>query len=186
MTHENLSPHALRVADLPQSQTAEILLVASESERAALQQALDLLDLRKVRLSGTLRPLGTTDWHLSAQLGATVVQTCVATLDPVTTRIETTIERAFMRDFVEDDAPETEMTEDDHIEPLGTHIDPYAVLLEALSLALPVYPRAPDADPIEIRVTEPGKQAMRDEDARPFAGLAALKTQLQDPNDDNS
>ncbi|MGB1722615.1 MAG: DUF177 domain-containing protein, partial [Paracoccaceae bacterium] len=41
-------------------------------------------------------------------------------------------------------------------------------------------PRAHGADLGEAVFTEPGKAAMRDEDTRPFAGLAALREQLED------
>ena len=49
---------------------------------------------------------------------------------------------------------------------------------EALSLAIPLYPRAEDATLGEAVFTEPGKQAMTDEDAKPFAGLASLRESL--------
>jgi len=177
------SRYALRVADLSQSREVKVAVTPTASEREALQAELDLLDLRKVTLTGTLSPLGKRDWQLRATLGATVVQTCVATLDPVTTRIDTEVERAFLKAFEDTDEPETEMSDEDHVEALGSYIDPLAILAEALSLALPLYPRAGALDPIEIRVTEPGKQPMSDEEAKPFAGLAALKDQLTDPKD---
>jgi hypothetical protein len=44
--------------------------------------------VRKLRFIGTLEPEGAQDWRLTADLGATVVQPCVVTLAPVTTRLE--------------------------------------------------------------------------------------------------
>ena len=70
------------------------------------------------------------------------------------------------------------MPEDDTIEPLGRWIDPEAVMLETLTLHIPLYPRSDDVALGEVVVTEPGVAPMRDEDARPFAGLASLKDQL--------
>jgi uncharacterized metal-binding protein YceD (DUF177 family) len=52
-------------------------------------------------------------------------------------------------------------------------------LAEALALALPLYPRAPGAELGEAAFTEPGKPVLRDEDARPFAGLAHLRDKLK-------
>ena len=52
-------------------------------------------------------------------------------------------------------------------------------MAEALALALPDYPRAPDATLENAQVTEPGIAPMSDEDARPFAALAGLRDKLQ-------
>ena len=107
----------------------------------------------------------------------------MATLDPVTTRIDTGVKRHFVHDFVDPDLPETEMTEDAHVEPLGALIAPARVMEEALSLALPLYPRADGTKPVEMQDTEPRKAALTDETAKPFAGLAALKQKMDDASD---
>ena len=173
------SPYALRVADLPQRATKSFDITPSPDETSQIQDALALDGLRKLRFSGELSPLGKTDWRLTGQLGATVVQPCVATLAPVTTRIDTTITRQFLADFTDPDTPDAEMPEDDSVEALGAYIDLWHVLVEALSLAVPLYPRAEDSEAaVDIRVTEPGKAPMSDDEAKPFAGLAALKAQL--------
>ena len=176
--NQTLSPHALRVSDLAQNTATEFLVILKDADLRALAAHLDLLEVRKVRFAGTLKPLGKSDWQLNGTLGATVVQPCVATLAPVTTRIDTAVERLFLRDFVESDAPEAEMDEDDRAEALGSHIDPARVLEEALSLALPLYPRADGSDPVSLQVTEPGKDALTDEAVKPFAGLAALRDKM--------
>ena len=51
-------------------------------------------------------------------------------------------------------------------------------LLECI-LTLPEYPRAEGAQLGEAVYTKPGHAPMKDEDARPFAGLASLKDQLK-------
>lgn len=115
---------------------------------------------------------------MTARLGATVTQPCAVTLAPVTTRLDLDVTRLFQADFEEIDAPEAEMPEDDSIEPLTRWIDPAAVMEEALVLALPLYPRAEGAELGERVYAEPGVVPLRDEDTRPFAGLAALRDQL--------
>jgi len=144
---------------------------------------LDLLAARKLRLDGTLEPEGREDWRLNGALGATAVQPCSVTLEPVTTRVDTQVIRRFVQTLPEDTGSETDedgipMMEDDTLEQLGDAIDLHAVLTEALAIALPDYPRADDADLGEAVFTEPGQSAMTDADARPFAGLAALKDKL--------
>lgn len=151
---------------------------------AALAEAMGLTGLRKLSFEGGLKPLGDRDWQLKGRLGATVVQPCVVTLEPVVTRIDTDVVRTFIRDYVDVDAPEAEVPEDDSVEPLGIWIDPAAVMEEELTLALPEYPRKDAAESTTVRVTEPGKTPMTDEQARPFAGLAALKDQLNGDKDE--
>ncbi len=145
----------------------------------ALAVALDLTGLRKLRFEGQIAGHGATDWLLTGDLGATVTQPCAVTLAPVTTRIDVPVRRLYVRDFEEIDAPEAEMPEDDEVEPLGAWIDPEAVMIEALSLAIPDFPRADGAELGETVLTEPGVDPLTDEAAKPFAGLADLKSRLE-------
>lgn len=174
------SSTALRVADLPQNRETAFDLRPSDAELEALRDSLDLLGLRKVRFEGKISAEGEADWLLTGHLGATVIQPCAVTTAPVTTRIETPVRRLYAADYTEVDAPEVEMPEDDEVEPLPAWIDPAVVMAEALDLALPLFPRADGAELGEAVFTEPGKTPMRDEDARPFAGLATLKDQMKD------
>lgn len=180
MSHRPASATALRVADLPQNSATPFSLRPDTDARQALAQELELLGLKKLSFEGTIEPSGGVDWRLRAHLGATVVQPCSVTLAPVTTRIDEEITRLYLRDFVEVNAPEVEMPEDDAVEKLPSWIDPEAVMREALILNLPMFPRASDAELGEMVVTEPGQRPMRDEDARPFAGLAALRDKMAD------
>ena len=68
----------------------------------------------------------------------------------------------------------------DRAEPLENTINLADVFGEALSLALPPYPRAEGANLSEAVFTEDGKTPLTDQDTKPFAGLAALKARLQD------
>ncbi|MGH1578722.1 YceD family protein [Planktotalea sp.] len=152
----------------------------------ALMADLGLIGLRKTIFKGSLSPAGKQDWVLNAHLGATAVQPCTVTLEPVTTRIDTEITRRFVvemptasNDVEEDEFGGTAMLEDDSIEPLGREIDLWAVMSEALALALPDYPRIEGAELGALNVTEPGKDALSDDSAKPFAGLAALKDKLE-------
>jgi uncharacterized metal-binding protein YceD (DUF177 family) len=145
----------------------------------ALRDQMGLSGLRKLRFHGTLTARGQRDWELSAKLGASITQPCVVTLDPVTTRIDVDVRRSYLAGWTAPAEDEVEMAGDDTIEALGSHIDPHAVMLEALALALPLYPRKPNAGSGEAVFTEPGKVAMKDEDARPFAGLADLHASLK-------
>ncbi|SPF76677.1 hypothetical protein ALP8811_01690 [Aliiroseovarius pelagivivens] len=171
--------HVLRVADLSTGAATPFELIPTDAECKAIATDLGLPALRKVRFKGTLTARGKTDWQLKAQLGATVVQDCVVTLDPVTTRIEEPISRRWVRDLPELEAgDETEMPDDETLEQLGAEIDLGEVMTESLALALPLFPRADGAALDQANFAAPGVAPMRDEDARPFAGLSALRDQL--------
>lgn len=152
--------------------------------RAALAAEFDLQSLKKARLEGRVVPEGEADWRLEAKLGATAVQTCVVTLGPVTTRIDLPVARTYIANPApEPEAGETEMPDDDSIEALGDSIDLHGLFAEALALALPDFPRAPDAA-LETQVfTEPGKTPMADADIKPFAALKALRDGQSGPDD---
>lgn len=168
-----------RVADLDKSRPRDIEVTLEAEQAAALAAELGIDALRKVRLTGRLAPLGKRDWRFTGHLGASVVQQSVVSLDPVTTRIEEDIALSWIADMPEVTADESETPEDVTQEPLGVEIDLGALLAEALALALPDYPRGSEEELGETIFTEPGKTAMTDEAARPFAGLAALRDKLE-------
>lgn len=188
MTQMPPSETALRVAGLAQNAKTPFSLRPAADETKRIAAELELSALRKLSFVGHLEAAGSADWRLSATLGATVVQPCVVTLEPVTTRIDVAVERLYTRVDIDIDAPEVEMPEDETIEPLGKWIDPALVMIEALVLALPLYPRGTGAALGESVHTKPGVAPMRDEDAKPFAGLAALKDKLggKDAPEDDS
>ena len=170
---------SLRVADLPQNAATPFELRPDNDTLEPIKRELGLLGLRKLSFVGQLSAQGKRDWVLKGKLGATVIQPCVVTLEPVTTRIDTPVTRVFLADWTDPDEPEFEIPEDDETEPLGAEIDPAQVMIEALSLALPQYPRKDGAELEQADYTEPGKQAMTDEDVKPFAGLADLRDALK-------
>lgn len=168
----------LRVADLDKSRPRRIEMALDEPQAAHMAEALGIVAIRKARLEGTLSPLGKRDWQFEGHLGATVVQTSVVTLDPVTTRIEEDIRRNWVARWEVSDADESEVPEDVDQDELGTEIDLGALFAEAIALALPDFPRGADEALGEAVYTEPGKAAMTDEETKPFAGLAALRDKL--------
>lgn len=182
MTQNSENDGRYRVADLPKNRPHPILLIPNEVDCERIAEALGLLAVRKLRFEGALQADGKSNWRLEAQLGATVVQACSVTLAPITTRIEEKVTRKFVRDFLDVDpgADEVEMPEDDTVDPLRETIDVTSLMQEALSLALPPYPRAPDAELEQSNFAPPGAVPLSDADAKPFAALAALKSKLND------
>lgn len=142
--------------------------------RAAIAAALDLSELPNFKLAGEIAPAGKHDLLLTARITARVFQPCSVTLVPVETRIDEQVTRRYLADYQAPDGTEVEMPDDDTADPLTDSIDVAAVAIEALALALPLYPRAPGADLGEAVFAAPGAAPLRDADLRPFAGLASL------------
>lgn len=172
--------HPLRFADLPQRKPLPFRLVPDAGQLEALADRLDVDAFRKIRLDVELTPGPGADWRLTGRLGATVVQPCRVTTEPVVTRIEEVLERHYQVDFVEPEDEETEMAEDDTREPLPAILDLGQVLEEALALAIPPFPRAKGADDIDLTAAPPGAEPLTDEAVKPFAGLAALRAKMDD------
>ena len=173
--------HPVRPADLRGAPT-EVSLRPDAAQAAALADRLGLDALRKVRLEGRLSPVP-GGWALDATLGATMVQPCGVTLDPVTTRVDDPVSIRYLRDLPDEATGSGEGEEgvevpEDDVEPLPEVIDLGRVLEEALALAVPAFPRAEGADAVELRATPPGAAPLDDEAAKPFASLAALKAKM--------
>ncbi|WP_212525643.1 DUF177 domain-containing protein [Actibacterium sp. MT2.3-13A] len=182
MSDDAFPPPPVRLATLRDARALPFSLVPGAEARAALADELGLIGLRKLRFEGQLVPEGKRDWRLEAHLGATVVQPCVVTLEPVTTRIDEEITRRYLADLpAGPEGDEVEMPEDETLEPLPETLDLGQVMAEALALALPLYPRAEGAALGAAAYTEPGQRPMTDEEAKPLAGLAELlKKQKKD------
>lgn len=175
----------LRVSSLNPRRPVPFEIVPEPEARAALAEALDLPAIKKLRFAGQLTAEGRGAWRLQGDLGATVVQTCGVTLDPVSTRIDSLVTRFFVpkSDLPPEKAGESEMPEDDSVEPLGSEIDLSAIMAEALTLALPPFPRAPDADLASAQAAPPGAAPLDDARPKPFAALAGLKEKLEKGED---
>lgn len=166
--------HPFRVASLPARKATRFDLRPGETALAAIAGALGLLGLEALGFRGELRPAGRRDWLLEADLEATVTQACVVTLAPVTSRIAERVVRRYVADLPEPEAEEAEMA-DETVEPLPAVIDAGAVMVEALALALPPYPRAEGAEFAAARAHPDDASPLDDEETtRPFAGLADL------------
>ncbi len=153
-------------------------LTPDAATRAQVAAALEITGVTAMQFKGELRPIGRRDVLLEAVLTARVEQPCGITLAPVFTDINEVVRRQYLADWVAPEGTEVEMPEDDTTEALPDVIDAGAVALEALTLALPAYPRAPGAALAQASFAEPGVVPLQDGDLKPFAGLAALKDKL--------
>ncbi len=147
--------------------------------RQAIADDLGILTVRKLRFRGEVGPLGRADAILTGRLEADVDQACILTLEPVPARIDVAVERRYFADMDPETADEAEIPGDVDAEPLPDSIDAGAVALEALALALPLYPRRDGATLARATAEPAGAEPLKDADLRPFAGLAALRSRLE-------
>lgn len=169
----------LRVSDLPRSRPTAFSIEPDSVGRTRIADTLNLSSVKKLTFQGTIDPTDGGGFALMADLGATVVQPCVVSLEPVSTRIDARVSRRYVADMPPSPGEDTEMVEDDSVEALGAEIDLGALLSEVLALEIPDYPRREDAGLDAKEFAPPGVAPMSDSDAKPFAGLAALKKNMK-------
>lgn len=169
-------PRVIEVQRLRGSEDFLFDIAPTPEEAVALAGLMGARAVRKLRFRGRLTPAPDSAWRLEGELGATVVQTCVVTLEPVTTRIDAPVRRLFSPHVAPANEIDFEAEEEDEAEPLGPSIDLGLVAIEALALALPAYPRLDGAElgPL-ARSAPPGAAPLADADLQPFAALAALR-----------
>ena len=162
---------------------------AGAGEREALARRLDLLALETLAAELRFAPADAADGagavRVSGTIHAKLVQSCVATLEPVPRDLHESISVLYAPQPADRPAQEVEVAvEGETPEPLPEEgIDADAVVAEHLALLIDPYPRHPDAPegPLTYAAGEDGSE----EDARgadspagPFAALGQLKSKL--------
>lgn len=150
-------------------------LVADAAECAAVAARLGLVALDRFDAHAVLARDGRTV-RATGRIKASLIQSCVATGDPVSARVD----EAFTLKFVPAPvvtAPEEELElAGDDLDTLfydGAAIDLGEAIADSLALAIEPYPRSPAA---AEALREAG--VIGEDEAGPFAALAALKGKL--------
>ena len=161
-------------------------IAATAAECRALADRFDLQDIRALSAELRLRRVRGDAVRLEGRIQASVVQTCVISLQPVQATIDEEIAVNFA-DSPEDDPEDLEISyDDDPPEPIvNGRIDLGEAVAQQLALALDPYPRAPgaeipadyrgeSADLVEIP-PEKGSTGAAPDTANPFSVLGKLK-----------
>ena len=173
----------LRVAELATRKANRFKFIPDAAARAQVAEWAQIEALKALEFTGELVTRGRSDWVLTGKLSARVVQACSLTGAPVAARIEEEVLRRYLADWVAPTGEEAEMPEDDSEEPLGAVIDIAHVALEALELALPLYPRAEGAEFGAMEAAPEGAAPLESARPSPFAGLAGLLGDAQKDKD---
>ncbi|MHA1127515.1 MAG: YceD family protein, partial [Alphaproteobacteria bacterium] len=184
---QNPTPEFSRVfkdSSLNSTVDFEFAEVPSDNETNEMAALFDVVSIRKMRFTGAISPFEDDGWLLEGKLGVTVSQNCVVTLDRVRTRLDLEIRRIFTPMAEPEDNDITlDASHNDELEPLGREIDLGLVAMEALALAIPEYPRVEGAELPESNFSPPDTADIEEEAPKPFAGLAALKEKLSNPDE---
>ena len=163
--------HVVTLAEAGASGT--IALNADGTTRAAIAKRLGLVELDRFEAGVEVRAIA-GGIGLRGEVRARLVQSCAATGLPVAATIAEPFDLKYLRDMPPSDGEDLEIELDsDDIDVLPLEhdsVDVGEVAVQTLSLALDPFPRHPDADRILAE-----KGVLSEEQAGPFAALAALK-----------
>ena len=146
-------------------------LVADEAECAAIAKRLDLISIERLEAHAVLAFDG-REMRVSGRIRAALEQSCIATGEPVPTRIDEPFELTFLPEpgGRPDDEVELGPDEMDVVFHDGAAIEFGQAVADTLALVLNPYPRGPNAD-----AALKAAGVLSEEQAGPFAMLARRK-----------
>jgi uncharacterized metal-binding protein YceD (DUF177 family) len=165
----------IRLDEVPEG-GKHVVLEPPAEVLSALAKPVGVDAVERLKAVMAVRRLGRDGLRVAGEVQATVRQTCVVSLTPLTNQIHERIEVDFVpprSDKVIDiNEIEIDIDASNEAEPLtGNSIDLGHVVTEFLTLAVDPYPRQPDAAFAPPAAGEGATEAA----ASPFAALAALK-----------
>ncbi len=149
---------------------------ASDAERAAIASWLSLISLRRLEAKVDAKPVTQGGVRLSVAFTADLVQSCVTTLEPLSTCLQEAFELLYLPEIPRQNPAaaggitvDVDLDEDQPEVLIDGKIDAGAAITEHLVLALDPYPRKPGA---ELESVSPATNKGRD---NPFSVLQGLK-----------
>jgi uncharacterized metal-binding protein YceD (DUF177 family) len=150
-------------------------LCADDEEKSSLIERLGLVSLDRLEAHAIFSRDG-PKIRATGRLKASLEQSCVATGEPVPAHIDEPFDLIFLPEpnsGSSDDEIELAEADLDTVFHDGSAIDLGGAIADTLALALDPYPRSASAD---AALKEAG--VLTEEEASPFAALAALKSKL--------
>lgn len=141
-----------------------------------LGQRMNVLSFLKLKFFGFLKLESKSRWNLNGQLVFMVRQECVVTLEPVVSKVKSTVKRVYVdKGFLNvNRKTDGNISEDDYEEFEGA-IDLVPLLFEEISLTTPEYPKVNDIDKIRV-ATEKTIDSTENLENNPFAILKNFGT----------
>ena len=149
-------------------------IAADEHVRAAICRVAQLRDLPRLEASFEVVRRGRSAVHVAGRVSATVGQECVVTLEPILNEVEESIDVVYTSETAgqHQQTLDIDFSGEDPPEPLaaGT-LDLGRIATEFLIMGIDPYPKKPGATFVPPQAS--------DNEAHPFAALAALKNGKQ-------
>jgi len=166
-------PRQYRLDEIGSAERA-ITISASADECAALAQRFDLRAVTRLEAEATLSREGAIV-TARGRLIADVVQSCIATGDPVPASLTEPFLIRFTPESMTGEAEEIELSNEDcdSVFYAGGAIDMGEAVAESLALALDPFPRSPNAD-TALRAAG----VIGEDEAGPFGALRELRDKL--------
>jgi len=170
---ESEFPRPVRLDAIGQAPHA-LHLTAEPAEREALAKRFDLVTLDRLEVEAAVRREAATVFA-EGRISADVVQSCVATGQPIPATVHEPFSLRFVPETAIGDADEVELSDGDcdTLSYAGSAIDLGEAAAETLLLALDPFPRCADADD-----TLRAAGLVDESDVGPFAALKALRDKL--------
>jgi uncharacterized metal-binding protein YceD (DUF177 family) len=163
-----------RASEIPEP-GLRVSKAATDAERIALAEALDVISCEAAKAEYSVRAIGGGRYRMSGEVSARLTQACVVTLEPLATEPKEGFEVEFWPPDVVPGAPsaEVEVSGLRDIEPIerGT-MDAGRIVFETLAAAIDPYPRKEGA---ELEWRDEDGEGSEPGSASPFAKLKALK-----------
>ena len=147
----------------------------SFKERSNLAELLKVCSLTKLHFDGIIVQNSDQTYTFSANVNALVIQNCIVTLYPVKTSLNFGIKRHYSKN-----SPKTHSKKvitnilDNHLEFFGKTLNISDVIVEALSLEIPDYPRRKNIKFNGVSATKKGVTPLRSISESPFYALKDL------------
>ena len=184
---ESALAHPVNVTRLP-SKGLNIKLEPDQDVRTKLAAQCNVLSISEFSALLNVKPWHKDGVRVSGPLRATLVQSCIVTLEPVSDQIDTLIDAVFVPNTSKlakphIDAETRELiveAEGDDVPELFElpNLDVGAVAVEFFALELNPYPKSPNAGETDATLAEQGENIEHDVKENPFAALAKIRDKL--------
>ncbi len=167
----------LTMAEVP-AEGLSLELDATASECTAVARRLGLLGLSKLHGEVSVKPLAGGGLALKGSLQASVQQSCVVTLEPLSIEVSRPLDIRFLEEeaYRQHESAQEDPLDGPDVEPMpGELLDLGELLVEELSLGLDPHPRRTDADFADMSLGADGlSDGGADKPPSPFAVLEGL------------
>lgn len=167
-----MTPEFSRPFDVRQLDHRAVKLIADEAERTKLSKRFGIVRIDRLEAEVVLERDGEA-LNATGTLEADIVQSCAVSAEDLPVEIREPLAFRFVPEAgAHRPDEEVELGEDelDEIEFSGTTVDLGEAVAQSVALAIDPFLTGPDA--------EAARQLLREEEASPFAALAALKKGL--------